>query len=113
MLTSHQWAYIRQWVTLVIVAECIMLIYNRHLPTAYMIIAALFLGGFIPRIAHLYPGKPEPLILDLSAVLIALLFAYASNKLGMSSMRFLLILVSSLIIMPHIIYIIQKTDILR
>ncbi len=90
-----------------------MFLFNRHLTVGYLVIVLLFLGGFILRLLNLYPGRPEPLILDFSGILIALGFAYLANTLGLSSLRFLLIFTSSLIIVPHIIYIVKKIDIAR
>ena len=113
MLTSRQWAYIKHWIILVVIAECIMLVFNKNLTACYLVIAALFLGGFCLRVLNLYPGKPEPLILDLPGIIIALAFAYLAEILKISNLRFLLVFVSSLIILPHIIYIINKTGILR
>lgn len=90
-----------------------MFLFDRHLAATYLVIALLFLGGFVLRLLNLYPGRPEPLILDLSGIFIALVFACAANILDLSSLRFLLILISSLIILPHIIYIVKRTDIAR
>lgn len=111
MLTKNQWSYIRHWIALVVIAESVMLFLNRDLFIIYLIIAILFLGGFCLRSLKLYPGKEEPLILDASAVIISVLFAYISNPLKTTNIRFILIFVSSIIILPHLIYIVYKQDI--
>ena len=111
MLTPNQRFHIIFWVVTIVIAESIMLLLNRYLSILYVIIVVLFFGGFALRVLHLYPGKKEPLILDFSAVVISLLFAYAGEIFKMSPLRFLLILTSSLIILPHLIYIISKEDI--
>jgi len=85
-----------------------MFICNRYLFEIYMVIAALFLGGFLLRVVKLYPGESEPLILDFSAVVLAVGFALAARSLDESGWRFLLILCSSPIIVPHFIYIALK-----
>jgi hypothetical protein len=108
---SHrQTALLKYWFVLVLFAEILMLILNTKLLVIYYIIALLFFGGFILRLLHLYPGKPEPLILDASAVILSLLFAYLSYSLGHSLFRFGLIFLSSLIILPHLIFIIKSPD---
>jgi hypothetical protein len=88
-----------------------MLLLNRSLPIIYLAIAFLFLGGFCLRILKLYPGKQEPLILDASAVVISIILAYVSNVFRASNIRFFLIFISSIIILPHLIYIIYKKNI--
>lgn len=80
---------------------------NTYLSKIYGVIAGLFLVGLMLRILRLYPGKEEPLILDLSAVIIAIIFAFIAHHIGLSNIRFILIMVSSLIIIPHIIYIVM------
>ncbi|MGD9014697.1 MAG: hypothetical protein PVI33_01555 [Candidatus Omnitrophota bacterium] len=111
MLTKQQWSYIKFWLVVVIIAEVIMFLLNEYLVMLYLVIAVFFLCGFILRILNLYPGKKEPHLLDSSAVVIALLFAYVSAMLKISNMRFLLILTSSIIILPHLKYIISNENI--
>ena len=100
--------YLTHWLKILIIAEAIMLILNQHLPVIYLVIAGLFLGGFCLRVLKRYPGEPEPLMLDFLGVLIGLIYSLCAATLGMSGWRFLLILTSSLIIMPHIVFIILK-----
>jgi hypothetical protein len=107
-VSKNQMRYLMHWLRIVIVAEVIMLILNQYLPVIYLVIATLFFGGFCLRVLKRYPGEPEPLILDFSGVLIALIYGLFSLALGMSMLRFLLILTSSLIIMPHIVFIVLK-----
>jgi len=89
-------------------AEGLMLVLHRQLYWVYVVIAVLFACGFFLRVFRLYPGKEEPLVLDASAVVIALLFARAAFFLQFSVWRFVLIFVSSLIIMPHFQYILKR-----
>lgn len=111
MLKSTQQAYINFWVIVVIIAEAMMILLNNYLFVIYLVIASLFFIGFLLRLLRLYPGKEEPLLLDSSAVAIALLFAYASGFFKFSGIRFILILISSLIIVPHIVYIVSNENI--
>jgi len=111
MLTKNQRSYIIHWLILLIIAEILMLIFNEYLSLIYLVIACLFLVGFCLRLLKFYPGKEEPLILDSSAVIIGILFAYISNILKEINLRFILIFISSLIILPHLIYIVKKKDI--
>jgi len=82
-----------------------MLSLNHYLVEIYAVVAVLFLCGFLLRVTKLYPGDQEPLILDLSAVVIALIFAAGAYALKVSGWRFCLIFCSSLIIFPHFVYI--------
>jgi len=111
MFTRTKKSLIIYWVTLVIIAEIIMLFLNRYLSVIYLIIAGMFLIGFLLRILRLYPGKYEPLILDFSAILISFLFAYIAEVFRLSNGRFVVILFSSLIILPHLAYIISNKNI--
>ncbi|MBD3264063.1 MAG: hypothetical protein GF375_03055 [Candidatus Omnitrophica bacterium] len=111
MFTKNQRRYLIYWLIITAIAEGLMLFLNKNLTIIYLIIAALFLAGFTLRVLKLYPGKDEPLILDSSAVLLSLGFVRASEVLGESNLRFLLIFTSSLIIFPHLLYIIRKKDI--
>ena len=107
-LSQGQRSLIMFWVVVVLAAEIIMFVFNQHLPRIYLVVALLFTGGFALRIVNRYPGKKEPLILDFSGIVIALLFTYLATLLAVSNIRFVLILCSSLIILPHIIYIISN-----
>ena len=111
MLSKNQWSYLWHWIILLILAELLMMIFNYYLWIIYLVIAGLFLGGFLLRVFNLYPGLKEPLVLDFSAVLISLLMFYISILIKGSNIRFVLILVSSIIILPHLIYIIRREDI--
>ena len=106
---SHNpWRYYRLWLTAVIVAETVMLIRYHDLVLIYLLIAALFLGGWGLRMLKLYPGQPEPLILDFSGAALAAGFALLAAWLDQSGWRFVLILCSSTIIIPHLIYIYRE-----
>ena len=111
ILTKNQWRYIQHWLILIIAFEILMVAFNSHLPGIYLSIAFLFFGGFVLRAVEKYPGKEEPLILDASGVLIALLMAYMAKVIGISNLRFILILCSSAIVLPHFAYIISNKDI--
>ncbi len=107
MLTETQWGYVKHWIALVVIGEALMLGFNNYLFKSYLIVAGLFLIGFGLRLSNLYPGKPEPLILDLSAVVLALVWACIARIFGLASIRFVLIFTSSVVILPHIVYIVK------
>ena len=107
-LSESQWRYVRHWFILIIGAEILMMIFNQFLFEAYAIVGALFAGGFLLRILKLYPGEWEPLILDFSAVILAICYAILAKILGPSIFRFVLILCSSGIIVPHFIFIYRE-----
>jgi len=111
MLSKNQYSLFKFWFTVVVIAELLMLIMNKYLFLFYTGIAILFFGGFFLRALHLYPGKREPLILDLSGMAIAFLYAYFAEILKFSNLRFLLIFASSLIILPHLFYIVAKPEV--
>ena len=104
-ISPTQWPYIRFWVSAIFVTEGIMLMFNTYLPELFALIVFLFLVGFLLRVLHLYPGQWEPLILDASAVGMALLYTCLASLCEHSPWRFLLILTTSVIIVPHFIYI--------
>jgi len=107
-ISETQWPYFKHWLILIGIAEGLMLILNKSLFEIYLLIAVVFLIGFTLRVFQLYPGQGEPLILDLSAAIIAIGFAYGGQWLIDSFWRFILILCSSIMIIPHFIYIAQE-----
>lgn len=88
-----------------------MLLYSKYLVIFYLVIAGLFLIGFILRKLKLYPGKPEPIMLDASAVFIAVLFAYCAYLSVIPQARLVLTLMSSAIVLPHLVHIVSNKDI--
>ena len=111
ILKKNQWKSIRKWIIAVLIVEILMLFLNRYLPVLYLTVSILFLGGLCLRLLRIYPGKAEPLILDASAALIALAYAGVSVALETANLRFLLVLTSSVIILPHLAYIFSGRDI--
>jgi len=104
-IPESQWRYYRHWLIFVLIAEAAMLAFIEHLPLFYGIIAVCFVIGFLLRITKLYPGEAEPLALDLSVVAITLVYAALARVSSASGWQYLLIFSSSMIILPHIIYI--------
>lgn len=111
MLRKKKLSYIKHWIKLIIIGETALFIFNRNLIIGYLAIAVLFFIGFLLRILKIYPGREEPLSLDISACLISALFIGAAYLLKDSNWKFLLILFSSLIVFPHFIYIIKSKEI--
>lgn len=107
-VSESQWRYYRHWLIFIVAGELIMLIFNHHLWEIYLGVAALFFIGFLLRLLRWYPGQLEPLILDLSAVALAIGLAMVARALGESAWRYLLIFTSSGIIFPHFVYIAQE-----
>ena len=104
-LTRDQKGLLINWLRIVLIAEIILFLFRDRLLTILFLIAFLFLIGLILRISKLYPGRPEPLILDSSAVIIALLIALAYKAFLISAI--FVMSVAPIIILPHIIYIIR------
>ncbi|MFC1480517.1 hypothetical protein ACFL5Y_03620 [Candidatus Omnitrophota bacterium] len=101
----------RLWIVTIILAEILMFVLNRHLVVIYLAVSVIFFLGVLLRILKLYPGNDEPLILDGSAVVLALIWAFLARVIGMSGWRFLLILSSSAIVMPHLWYVINMKEV--
>ena len=104
-ITSTQWGYIRHWLILIVIVEALMLALNKYLVFAYLVIAAIFFMAFILRLLNFYPGEKEPLALDGLAVVFAVIFAWVAGFSANSNLRFLFILCSSVIVLPHCYYI--------
>ena len=109
--TDAQKSHIRFWLIAVAVAETLMLVFEKYLWFFYFAIALLFLGGFLLRVLKVYPGKEEPVVLDFLGTVLALLFASAAYFIVHGTVRIFLILTSSLIILPHLVYIVMNKDI--
>jgi len=107
-IKESQRPYVRHWLIILLMAETFMLIFNHFLYEIYLVIAFLFFCGFLLRMLKLYPGQSEPLILDFSAVVISLGYAWIAQWVGLSLWRFLLIFCSSAIIMPHFVFILRE-----
>jgi len=88
-----------------------MFLLNKYLIFIYATISSLFFLGFFLRILNLYPGEKEPIILDGLAVLIGIIFIFLSHLFIHQKLKFILILSSFLIVLPHLIYIVIKKDI--
>ena len=107
-IPQSQWRYLRHWLILLLIVEASMFIFNKKLFEIYSVIGVLFLGGFLLRCFKVYPGEKEPLELDLSGFCLALFYALLARFLGASGLRFVLILTSSAIIIPHFLFIIKE-----
>jgi len=107
-ITPNQWRYFRFWLSSLLCAEGLLLIFNRMIFEVYLLLAGCFFVGFLLRVCRIYPGESEPLVLDSSAVCFSLLYALVARNIIDSPWRFLLILCSSVIIMPHLIYIYKE-----
>jgi hypothetical protein len=105
---AEQIRLLKKWLSIVIAAEAVMAFSIDNLTAIYLFITAVFICGFLLRIIKKYPGKTEPLYLDLSAVIIALGYSYLSSLFQSASARVILIITSSTIILPHVYYILKN-----
>ena len=103
MMNSIQKKYLKHWLILCLVGEAVLFTFIKYLYLIYAIIGILFTGGFILRVFKIYPGKEEPLILDFAGAIVSFLFAGISKFTGDKYLYFLIL--SPLIILPHIFYI--------
>lgn len=109
-LNKRQKILLIYWLSLVAAAEVVMLLLKGQLTIIYLIVAGLFFIGLGLRILNIYPGRKEPLMLDLSAVAISLLYAFFSTVAAEVLYTYLLIFTSSVIILPHLVYIVRGND---
>ncbi len=107
-IKSSQWPYYRLWFIVTVVAECAMLLFHQSLTLIYTAIAAAFLGAALLRWLRIYPGEEEPLFCDLGGAFIACGYAGVAFCLRASHGRFLEIMMSSGILIPHFIYIARE-----
>lgn len=96
---------------MIVISESIMFFCRDYLAVIYGVIALLFFGSLLLRLLDVYPGKKEPLILDFSGAAIALLFAATAFVLSPSQLRLILIPISSIIVLPHLVYILRNKNI--
>jgi hypothetical protein len=104
-VSKEQKRYLFHWLRIVLVVEAIFFIFRDKILFLLLLVSILFFIGLILRISKLYPGRPEPLILDSYAVIISLLIAFAYKAFLISAI--FVISIAPVIILPHIIYIIR------
>jgi len=104
-LSENQKRLIFHWLRIVLVAEVMLFLFRDKMLYILFLISTLFFVGFLLRLFKMYPGNDEPLDLDASAVVIALLITFA-YRYALISVGFAM-LFAPVIILPHIIYIIR------
>lgn len=106
-LTRNQWEHLLVWAITILPIEILLLIFPQYAWILFGLGGGTFIGGFIFRILKIYPGKSEPLIIDLLTGLLGLIASilFAPWELIGISKRFLLT-VPPLVLLPHIVNII-------
>lgn len=100
--SKRQKQTLKLWFTIILLAEVIFTIPWKFSIYLYVIGGALFLIGFILRLIDKYPGKAEPLILDVSSGLLCFCIFIVSK------ITFNPIIIYTgpiIVLLPHIIYI--------
>lgn len=116
MIEYNQILYIFLWLFFFIVPSMILLKVLGHyrIPSwiFYLSISVVFIIATILRIAGLYPGKFEPLWIDMSTALISAIFVYFTKRnLNLLKSMFVHLIFLIIITIPHLIYIISVKDI--
>ena len=96
--------YILHWILLLSVAE-FLIFFLSHLQILFLLlIAGGFFVGFLLRLLQVYPGRREPLFLDLFSCCLALLLSALASWLKPSNAVILVLL--PVLVVPHIYHII-------
>jgi len=102
----HQKLYFYYWIILLGWGELALFVFARRQSLILILISAGFFVGFILRLLRLYPGKREPLVVDLSTCLLALLLS--TYITGFNPPNAIALILLPFITIPHIFYIISR-----
>ena len=108
-LSDIQKRYILHWLRIALIGEALLLFWPSTEHILY-IIAVCFLIGFLLRFLNKYPGKQEPLLLDILGVIFALALSTIYSNTIIS--KFVIMLIAPIIILPHIIYILSSKELI-
>jgi len=111
-LTQNQKSHLLQWLVMILILESLLILFPLLAWRIFLACGAAFLFGFVLRLLNVYPGKHEPLILDLLSGILAVVGAIGCLAAGTSYfLSALRIAVPPLSATPHIIYIMRNRDI--
>jgi hypothetical protein len=109
--TRNQKDHLLQWVIITAIVELVLIAFPGLAWGIFLVGGVAFLVGFVLRTFHGYPGKDEPLLLDLLSGVPALAGGVGCLVLGTSPLVVILrIATPPLAIVPHFIYIICNRD---
>ncbi|MFZ5800927.1 MAG: hypothetical protein ACOY3D_06100 [Candidatus Omnitrophota bacterium] len=104
-LTRLKKEYILEWVILLVAVEFLIFILPRYQALFLVLVAAGFFAAFLLRIFQAYPGRREPLVLDIASCSLALLLCAIATALKPHNSLILIFL--PVIAVPHILYIVN------
>jgi len=109
--TRNQKDHLVQWVIIIAIVELILLAFPVLACAMFLIGGAAFLVGFVLRMFNAYPGKDEPLLLDVLSGLLALAGGVGCLLFNTSPLVVILRLATPPVaVLPHFIYIICNSD---
>jgi len=111
-LTKNQKGNLIHWALIFAPIEVITLLFHKITCFLMIMIGIAFFIGFFLRLIGKYPGKHEPLILDISSGTIAVVggLSYLFFTPGMLAIFFRGMLLI-IILIPHLIYILKNRDV--
>lgn len=108
-LSRNQRDHLVQWLIIILIVEVFLFFFPLLAWGVFLISGMAFLIGFVLRALGIYPGKYEPLILDLLSGVLALLGAVGCLAARTSALTISLrILTPPFAIVPHFVYIVGK-----
>jgi hypothetical protein len=110
-LTRNQKDHLIQWVIIIAIVELIVIAFPTFAWGIFFVGGIAFLAGFVLRAAHAYPGKDEPLLLDLFSGMLALAGGVGCLLLNTPPLVVILrIATPPVAVLPHFIYIICNRE---
>ena len=110
-LTRNQKDHLLQWAIIIAVVEVIVIAFPTFAWGIFLVGGIAFLVGFVLRMFHAYPGKEEPLLVDLLSGVLALAGGIGCMILNASSLVVIPRMATPPVaIVPHFVYIVGNRD---
>ena len=112
LLEKNQTGHILQWLIYIAVFELLLFLVPVRAWIILVVIGAGFIIAAALRIAHLYPGEKEPVVVDIFSGILAFICAILTVIIENLPAHYVVKAVSPFIILiPHLTYIIFNRDI--
>ncbi len=106
-MTANQRNHLLVWALLLVAGELVLLVLPGRAEVVFLVVAVAFCAGFALRLVGLYPGKPEPLLLDALSGCAAAVAALLASRIPPPFLP----LAPPAVTLPHLVYIIARRDI--
>ena len=109
-LSRIQRNHLLKWLAIIVVVEAILFFFPFLAWKALLALGIAFWVGFLLRALGIYPGKYEPLILDLLSGALALIcgvWCFVAGKTD-GIVRLFILLAPPFALIPHFVYIIYR-----